>query len=190
MTVIVAVKAGGRVVMGGDSFSGTYEYVLEEASPKVFTRTVHDEKGMFRCSALFGVSGDYRGTVLLRNMDLPAWPEGIKPEAYVGIHLVNAMREAFREGGYAQKESEQESHDLTLLVGLLGRLFSVWQTFDVLESKEYMAVGAGMYVALGALHATRGMRPEERVRLALEAAAEHNPMVRPPFHVAIGEHEQ
>lgn len=39
MTAIVAVKdpGSGRVIVGGDSFSGTYEYALETATPKVFT---------------------------------------------------------------------------------------------------------------------------------------------------------
>lgn len=190
MTAIVALKDGsaGRVIMGGDSFSGTYEYALEVATPKVFSRGVYDEEGVLRCSALLGVSGDHRGMVLLRNMNLPPWPEELAGNAdvYVGLHFVNAMRQAFQEGGYALKESERESHDLNLLVGIAGRLFSVWQTFDVVESKEYMAVGCGMDLALGALYATRSMKPEDRVRRALEAAAEHHPMVRGPFHVAIG----
>jgi ATP-dependent protease HslVU (ClpYQ) peptidase subunit len=190
MTAIVAVKdpGSGRVIVGGDSFSGTYEYALETATPKVFSRGVYDEEGTLRCSALMGVSGDHRGSVLLRNMKLPPWPKALNgnAEVYVGLHLVNAMRQVFQEGGYTLRENERESHDLNLLVGIAGRLFSVWQTFDVIESKEYMAVGCGMDFALGALHATRGMKAEDRVRRALEAAAEHHPMVRPPFYVAVG----
>lgn len=48
---------------------------------------------------------------------------------------------------------------------------------------NYMAVGCGDDLALGVLHATRrgGWEPEDRARLALEAAAYHSGGVCGPF---------
>ena len=45
-----------------------------------------------------------------------------------------------------------------------------------------MAEGSGGTIALGALHATKNQKnPKMRLKLALEAAAEFNMAVAPPF---------
>ena len=52
------------------------------------------------------------------------------------------------------------------------------------SSLGYDAIGSGAAVALGALHASRGHAPRQRIDIALAAAAEHTASVRAPFVVA------
>ena len=52
----------------------------------------------------------------------------------------------------------------------------------VVAARGYAAIGSGGPVAMGSLRATRGDRnPRKRVLKALEAAAEENAGVAPPF---------
>lgn len=170
--------------MGSDSFCGNGTYAMTVARPKIFKRFLSDGDMMDGDCVLLGSSGDFRGDAILRTMILPDYKHSDYPEEWM-FKLVEVMRVEFMKRGYACKENEQESHDLQVLVGVKGRIFSVWQDYDVVENKEdYMAIGSGIYVALGSLHATVDHPcPGARVEMALEAAAAHNAYVRPPFHV-------
>lgn len=72
----------------------------------------------------------------------------------------------------------------TFLVGYNGKLYAIQNDFQVgIPAIEYDAVGCGANFALGALHATKNKRPEDRVMMALEAAATFSAGVAPPFKV-------
>lgn len=177
MTCTVGVVENGVVWMGADAFSGNEYIYSRSALPKVFTQQ----------GVLFGIAGDWRGGLLLQSLEMPAHPEGMPPEQYVGQLLVAAMRDHFREHGFLQEvNAQQQTEDLVLLIGYQGRLFALWQQFQLTESAEgYEAIGSGMFVATGALYAARqvGMPAAEQIHMALTAACAHSPFVRPPFRV-------
>ena len=68
------------------------------------------------------------------------------------------------------------------LVGVAGRLYTIASDYQIGTSHAgFAAVGSGYLAALGALHATPDRTPEDRLRLALEAAADLTSAVRLPF---------
>ena len=76
---------------------------------------------------------------------------------------------------------------MTCIVGLVDNgtvYFQVSSDYQVGESASGMdACGSGRDVAIGALAATRGQPPLDRVTLALAASEEFNAGVRRPFYV-------
>jgi hypothetical protein len=102
-------------------------------------------------------------------------------DRFMSTTLVDAARDALKTAGWATKDKEQEEGG-TWLVGVAGRLFTVYADYQVAESADgYVAVGCGAQVAHGVLYATPSMPPRRRLQLALEAAQRHSAGVRGPF---------
>ena len=111
------------------------------------------------------------------------------PEEDVYEHLIRIvipdLIAAFKAANYGPtKDGEMSGGEFIL--GYQNRLFVVQSDFSVLEySQDFIAVGSGAHIALGALFATHGrpeMTPADRLTTALEAAASMNGYVRGPFH--------
>jgi hypothetical protein len=95
--------------------------------------------------------------------------------------FVNAVRSCLKSGGYASTEHGRESGG-TFLVGYHGRLYEVWDDFQVgRPAAGYTAIGCGGDLAIGALYATRDDNPTLRVAVALAAAEQFSAGVRGPF---------
>ena len=172
MTAIVGVVHDGRVYIGGDS-AGSSEYrITQRADPKVF------RNGLY----VMGFTTSYRMGQLLRHaFEAPA-PTG-DLDKFMSTTWIDAVRECLKTGGWASRENEQESGG-TFLVGIRGRLFSIGGDYQVGEAADgYDAVGSGNEIALGAMYATVGQPPKQRIRVALEAAERFNPGVRGPFTI-------
>lgn len=72
----------------------------------------------------------------------------------------------------------------TFLVGYNKNLYHIGADFQVgIPANGYDAVGCGSELALGSLHSTQllKLKPEQRVKMALEAAAHFSGGVEPPF---------
>lgn len=180
MTCIVGLADGKNVWIGGDSLTGNSDYNMTMRNPKVIKREVGE------LEIIFGGSGTHRGGYLIEKMTFPEFVKGTDVEEYIGIHLVNSIRETYRNNGYLTLDNNKEEHDCTFLFGIGGRLFGLWSDFGIVESQEgYWAIGSGMYLALGSLYTTRTMdiKPFERVNMALFAAIAHNPYVCSPIHI-------
>ncbi|MEZ0074205.1 hypothetical protein [Planotetraspora sp. GP83] len=179
MTAIAAIVQDGRVYMAGDSAGSCGWDIRLRSDPKVFLNGPY----------VFGFTSSYRMGQLLHYAFTPPEPpaEG-DLHAFMVTNFVDAVRACLKEGGYARKESEQESGG-TFLVGVSGRLFEIEDDYQVGESADgFAAVGGGAALALGALHATAdlGMEPSERLQRALAAAERFNNGVRGPFVYAVG----
>lgn len=174
MTCIVAVVENGVVSMGGDSAGVAGWQLTLRKDRKVF----HNE------GFLIGGTSSFRMLQLLRYAFMPPLYDGLtKLDRYMATTFVGALRQCFKDGGYAQKNNEQESGG-TFLVGYRGHLFEIADDYQVGESlNNYAAVGCGAEVALGVLYATPKMRPAKRLELALHAAQAHNAGVRAPFYI-------
>lgn len=186
MTCIVGYvdRTQQTVFLGGDS-AGTSEMDQQVllVDPKVFCVG----------EMVFGCTTSIRMMQLLHySLELPPCPQTGDLARYMTTDFINAVRTCLRDGGYAEKKNEQE-HGGTFLVGIRGHLFCVDEDYDVWETRTgYHAVGSGDTVALGALYALQPMEmsPEQRITLALEAAAFHTSTVRAPFLIECIEKRQ
>jgi ATP-dependent protease HslVU (ClpYQ) peptidase subunit len=158
VTCIVGIVTPERkVVLGGDSAGSNGFGIHTRRDPKVF------KNGEF----VIGYTTSFRMGQLLRfSFAQPDVKEGIDPYEYMVKAVVPAIMRVF-------------------LIGWRGGLYRIEEDFQVaVEGHDFAAVGSGMYVAEGALYATRehpGITPMERLRIALEAAVEFNAGVRGPF---------
>ena len=179
MTCIVGLIDDGKVYMGGDS-AGIAGYNLSiRADEKVF------QNGPF----LMGFTTSFRMGQLLRyKLEPPKHPfddDGklIDTYKFMATAFIDSVRKCLKDGGYAQKDKEQEWGG-TFLVGYKGRLFEIEGDYQVGESVDkFKAVGCGQQIALGNLCATKGKQPKERVDAALKAAEKYSAGVRGPFAI-------
>jgi ATP-dependent protease HslVU (ClpYQ) peptidase subunit len=172
LTCIVGIVAGGDVIIGGDSAGVGGSLIMRRLDPKVF------RVGPF----LIGYTSSFRMGQLLRfRLQIPERPPELDVYEFMCTRFVDAVRQCFKDGGYAKKDNEQESGGC-FLIGYAGRLFEIDSDYQVGEMRDgYDAVGSGTYVALGAFHATAGLTAEERALKALEAAAHFTTTVCAPF---------
>lgn len=177
MTCIVGVEHNGKVIIGGDS-AGTDSWGRQHvrADEKVF------KVGEFA----YGFCGSFRAGQLLRfRVEPPAFNEGQSLYEYLATNFVDELRNRLGLGGTRRVENGVESQGSAFLVGARGQLFMVMGDFQVGRTVDgYAAVGSGQEVAVGALHATAGLRmtPRRRLTLALDAAAYFDSAVAPPFN--------
>lgn len=177
MTAIVGLVHDGEVHIGGDSAGVAGWSMTVRADAKVFTKGpyVFGFTTSFRMGQLIRYAADPPGHILPRAADL---------DAFMATTFVDSIRTALKAGGWAKKTDEREEGGI-FLVGVMGRLFTVGSDYQVGEAVDgYAAVGCGDEIALGALYASAGMAPRERVELALRAAERHSAGVRGPYSFA------
>ncbi|MEV6344085.1 hypothetical protein [Actinoplanes sp. NPDC051851] len=174
MTAIVGLARRGTVLIGGDSAGVTGMDLSVRADAKVFRKDGY----------VFGFTSSFRMGQLIRYSLSPPAPAA-DLDRFMATTFVDALRDCLKSGGFARKEEEQEVGG-TFLVGVRGRLYTLYDDYQVAQSADgYAAVGCGDRAALGALYATAGtgMKPRKRVRLALGAAERFSAGVRGPFTV-------
>jgi ATP-dependent protease HslVU (ClpYQ) peptidase subunit len=172
MTCIVGIGHQGRVYIGGDSAGVAGLSITVRADEKVFTVGPY----------AMGFTTSFRMGQLLRYRLEPPDPGKTKDlDGFMVTNFVDAVRECMSDGGWLTRNDGQEEGG-TFLVGIRGTLYSIESDFQIgRPSDDYAAVGCGDDLALGALHATRGQSPRERIKTALRAAAHHSAGVTAPF---------
>jgi ATP-dependent protease HslVU (ClpYQ) peptidase subunit len=176
MTCIVGIAEGGRVYIGGDS-----------AGVSGWDLTVRGDSKVFRNGdVVMGFTSSFRMGQLLRYKFVPPTHDAAHGvEQYMVTAFVDAVRDCLKAGGYAKRENDAESGGV-FLVGYRGHLFAIQADYQVANSADgYTAVGCGDQIARGALYATAGRPPMERVMVALEAAERCSAGVRAPFVVEV-----
>ncbi|MEN6349326.1 MAG: hypothetical protein ABFD08_08035 [Syntrophomonas sp.] len=178
MTCIAGLIDNGKVYIGGDS-AGVAGWELHiRADQKVF------RNGPF----IMGFTSSFRMGQLIRfKLQPPSLfnSDGTLKDIYeyMVADFVEAVRQCLKDGGYAERRNDVEQGG-TFLVGYENRLFIVESDYQVAELVNgYTAIGCGGQIANGALFATQGMQPKERLLMALMAAETHNAGVRGPFVV-------
>lgn len=180
MTCIVGLVDNGTVYIGGDSAGSSNWQLIIRKDAKVF------RNGDF----LIGACGSFRMIQLLRYAFKP--PVYEKPlfddsseylSCYMATSFIDGIRECLKSGGFAKKETEQESGGC-FLVGFQGRLFCIQSDYQVEEALcGYNAIGDGDDIARGSLYATQELQPNGRVLTALQAAQYHCTSVSAPFTI-------
>ena len=180
MTCIVGVEHETGVYIGGDSATIAGWTLELTGRPKVF------RVGEF----LIGAAGSPRVSGLIRHAFAPppVPAKAKKLDRYMVTEFVPMLRAVLADAGAERKMHEVAAvpDSSTFLVGVRGRLFTIWSDYQVTHAlHRYSAVGCATDVALGALHALRNMEvsPEDMVWAALGAAEGHNIGVREPFVV-------
>jgi hypothetical protein len=181
MTAIVGlVDADGTVYMGGDS-AGTSN--TGDQSVLLNQKIFQPEHGPW---FLFGCCGEFRAGQVLQWTFRPPRPPGpdVNMDAFMVTKFVDSVKKCFEKAGLIRQDGNGNDIGHCFLVGYQGRVFKVEENFQVLsDRKNYTAVGSGESFALGALYATEGLAPADRVTLALQAAAHYHATVREPFTV-------
>lgn len=177
MTCIAALVDKGTVWMGCDSMGSSDDDAYDCAFPKkIFT--VND--------MLIGVAGSLRINQLLQYAwdvpergNLPVMPYMVAVAESIRPLLNDAEASSTLDGGKRIFEG-------TVLIGYQGKLFRIFSDCSVFQTKqEYATIGSGAQVASGSLYSTKGQEPKKRVRMALEAAAQHIASVRGPFVIDV-----
>ncbi len=161
--------------MGGDSAG---------VNARSLSISVREDKKVFKNgSFIMGFTSSFRmGQVLQYNFDPPRQTDKQSDMQYMVSDFIDAVRKVFGESGYGKVGEKSDNVGGTFLVGYNGVLYTIQSDFQVaINSCGYDAVGCGSDLALGALHATNGMKPKERIKKALEAASTFSAGVLPPF---------
>jgi ATP-dependent protease HslVU (ClpYQ) peptidase subunit len=168
MTCIVGLVENGNVYIGGDSAGVAGLSITIRSDEKVF------ENGPF----IMGFTTSFRMGQLLRyKFEPPKQTVAQSDMQYMVTDFIDAIRVCFTKNGFGDASSGG-----TFLVGYNGVLYHIDSDYQVgIPSGPYDSVGCGSDIALGAMYASGGKTPEERVKLALEASAKFSGGVAPPF---------
>lgn len=175
MTCIVGWVEKGTVWMGADS-CGSNSYTKDSViQPKLFKKD----------NMLIGYTGSFRmGQLLQWRLSIPKRHDPTSIEEWLATSFADNLRTCFKDGGFAEKDKEQESGGF-FLIGFEGRLFTVQSDYSVLESRRgFDAAGSGEVAAQGALFLAKEIKlpPDKAIRLALKAASAIVQGVGEPFH--------
>ena len=196
MTIIVGlIDQDGRVRLGADTvYSNGNRHVdrnskITSLPVKRPYRNKGQEIAKEDAYILVGTSGGVRPAQVVRAMRSPDWPKGQSAYQYLIGPFVGAMRDALTSAGQMGRGDTQiDEAELTMLVGIDGRLFVVWQDFSVTEPvDDYAAIGSGTELALGALFAVKAdPDPIQRIVVALRAAVAYSVSCGGPLDITDG----
>jgi len=178
VTCIVALEHEGKTYIGGDSAG------VKQDDLSIIIRA--DEKVFATGGMLMGFCGSYRIGQLLRYAFTAPEQSAKKDDmCYLVTDFVDALREMQKEKGSIIKENELEATPGEFILSYNNKLYMIESDFQVgRPTDSFVAIGCGAEYALGSLYTTclmPSMGPEERVRLALSAAAKYSMGVREPF---------
>lgn len=179
MTAIVGIAEKGRVWLGGDSAASYVGTILTKADGKV------SRLGEF----VVGACGNGITLTILRYSFRPPKIEG-DLDRYMSAKFVCGLRDCLKKHDALGENSEEGMSSFgdggAILVGVRGCLYWIDNVFSVARLIEpYCAIGSGGDLALGALHALKDSKlsAEEKIDIALGAAARFNDSVAPPFTI-------
>ncbi len=184
MTVIVGLVGIDRdIYLGGDSAasktSGSGRQCLID-TPKVFT-PVHGPW------YVMGGAGSFRMLQALKYSLKPPPPPGKNKDllGFMSTHFVDAMRRCYKSTGILEQTSDGiDAVNGSVIVGYQGRMFEIDGDFQVITvTQDYLAIGSGDEIALGAMFATEGQPAGLRIETALKASASLTAYVREPFNI-------
>ncbi len=136
---------------------------------------------------MIGFTDSFRmGQILRFKFNPPEQPPSVDDYEYMVTSFIDGVRQCFRNAGFASKENDVETGG-TFLVGYKSQLYIIDEDYQVgIVAENYEAIGCGESFAKGALFAlnasTKRTSTKERIRIALEAAAQFAMGVSGPFN--------
>lgn len=177
MTCIVGLISKGDVYLGGD----------RAATSSDFSRTIIKTPKVFiKNNVAFGVCGTPKSIdVLTHVIDVPTQVAGTTDQKFVNDTLIPAIKKCFKKTGNLIQKGGESFFNGELLVGYRSSLYRVQCDFSsIVTNTCYDAIGSGGSIALGSLASSKG-DTRRRVLAALEASAQNNASVAPPFDVVV-----
>lgn len=178
MTCIVGWVEDNDVYIGADSAGTNLQFGQ---------RIRADEKVFVKGEMIFGFTSSFRMGQLLRySLKIPEQSAKQGDYEYMCTSFMDAVLKTLRSKRYAKTEKGRISIG-TFLVGYKGNLYEIESDLQVAKTMiNYESVGCGDDLAMGALHAltkAKKLKPEKRIRMALEAASTFSAGVAPPFKI-------
>lgn len=173
MTCIVAIKTKTNVVIGCDSMRSSWS---------VGRCTAADAKYVKHNNIIYAAAGLKAIMNRIRfdsDLESIAYDPKKEPLRFISVDLVPKIRAALKEIDTTEKG--RQLMDGSMLIAFGKHLFTLDCVYGPSECADYWADGSGEQVALGVLYATKGQKPEKRIRTALEAASFLSQGVGPPF---------
>lgn len=182
MTCIIAIETSTAVHLGADRQSSLNGNGYTRSTPKIF----HVGE------LIIGACGPVRIGQLLATMDPPFHSLGWDIDRWIALDLVDAARTHFATHHYDRTVETRSWIDGAWIVAVRGRAYTIYSDWSWSRHKDGIhVIGSGTDIALGALHAadnlgavdfTAGrLDPQQRITLALSAAAAHDTGVGGPF---------
>lgn len=178
MTCIAAIADGGQVFMGADT-AASYEDDTRSVSRA-------DEKIFWKGPLLIGFCGSFRMAQVIRYCFTP--PPLPKKSGditgYLAGKFSQALRKALESAGLLASGEVVELPG-NLLIGYKGQIYEIDSDLGVGTYRDpFVSIGTGAVYAQGSLYSTAGQAPQDRLRIALEAAERFDAGVRSPFSFA------
>ena len=167
MSVVVAIKDKGRVVVGADT-RGSTESGFYTDSYVINPKAVHVNKeknviaavvgNPFLLDILLGILNEEKN---LDTMDRSYIVRRIVPKLYAQI------------SNYCMRHSSEGELDGELFIAVKDKAYCISSGLSVFEVEDEIALGAGDEVSLGSLFTSKAMKmsPEARIELAIRATA-------------------
>jgi ATP-dependent protease HslVU (ClpYQ) peptidase subunit len=180
MTCIVGLENKGTIYIGSDSA------ISDENA--IGSLATNEKSFILNDEFILGCCGSIRTTQVLHyGFKPPIKKNDSNDMGYLVIDFVDSLREILKDKATIYSENSTETLIETgLLLGFNACLYTIDTDMQVSRCDDgYAAMGSGDMLALGALYATKhlGLKPEERIKTALEAATHHSCHVRPKFHI-------
>ena len=184
MSVVVAIKENGKVVIGADSQStrGGSRRTLSNSNNYKIWKVLDCE------NCLMGHVG------LAREANIIRVTSGLIPEivqlkdkvdfAFVVKRLVLALFEVLVDCRAIQKCDEPLHFESSFLFAYKNRLFYISGNGTVIEVDDYCAIGSGECEAIGSLISTEGEPCEQRIKKAIKASAANDIYVDYPIVIS------
>ena len=181
MSVVVAIKENGKIMMGADSQctkGGTRRSLSNPNNYKIWK--VLDSE-----NCLLGHVGLVREANVIRvARDLVPEMAQIKDKvdfSFVVKRLVPTMFEELEEYRVIKKGDNPPEFDSSFLFAYKDKLFYISGNGTVIEIDDYCAIGSGECEAIGSLLSTEGESPDERIKKAIKASAANDIYVDYPI---------
>jgi len=171
-----------KVWVGADSAGSDGELSFIRSDSKVFQagEFLIGGAGSFRMIQLlrYGLTEENKG---LAHLKIPKSCKDL--QMFMVQKFIPLVKDVFEKGCYLTKIEGVDSMDGEFIVGVRNKIFSVDSDFQVGGYENYMAIGSGNHLCLGAckLAWDAGYPAEEAIREALEAASFFGMGVDKPF---------
>lgn len=180
MTCIVAIKEKNNIYFGGDSAA------IDAGTLSIAVR--NDAKVFRNKKMLIGFSGSFRAGQLMRfKFKPPEHKKGVDDYEYMCTDVVKKIQKCFEDNGLDGHNKKQEKEtSVHLLIAYNGTIYEIDIDYQVgIPAENYCSIGGGSDLALGALFAVKNapMKPEDKLKIALDAASKFNASVLPPYNI-------
>ena len=185
MSVVVAVKEKGKIIIGTDS--QTSKGRTKITSSNINNLKVWKVKGVDNC--LMALVGNKRNANVLRIMDdlisdYDVYKERIDFDFVVSSIVPDIINQLKEYNFIAVEKNYISAIDSSILFAYKDKLYYINEDCCVIEIDDYIAIGSGCSEALGSLSTTEGINGKERVLKAVKASLSNDIYVDYPIAIA------